>query len=68
MPQWLNQEYPAIERRAKAKSGEIHWSDETAQVSTDVRGRSHGPRCKTPVAMPVGDTREKLSMISRVTN
>lgn len=66
--QWLDQEYPAIERRAKAEGGEIHWGDETALVNTDVRGRSYAPRGKTPVTMAVGGTREKLSMISTVTN
>lgn len=66
--QWLEHEYPAIERRAKAEGGEIHWGDETALVNTDVRGRSYAPRGKTPVTMAVGGTREKLSMISTVTN
>ena len=68
MRQWLEHEYPAIERRAKAEGGEIHWGDETALVNTDVRGRSYAPRGKTPVTMAVGGTREKLSMISTVTN
>jgi transposase len=66
--QWLDQQYPAIEQRAKAEGGEIHWGDETALVNTDVRGRSYAPRGKTPVTMAVGGTREKLSMISTVTN
>ncbi len=66
--QWLDQQYPAIERRAKAEGGEIHWGDETALVNTDVRGRSYAPRGKTPVTMAVGGTRQKLSMISTVTN
>ena len=66
--QWLDEAYPAIERRAKAEGGEIHWGDETALVNTDVRGRSYAPRGKTPVTMAVGGTREKLSMISTVTN
>jgi transposase len=66
--QWLDQQYPQIERRAKAEGGEIHWGDETALVNTDVRGRSYAPRGKTPVTMAVGGTREKLSMISTVTN
>ena len=26
--QWLQQEYPAIEKRAHAEGGEIHWGDE----------------------------------------
>lgn len=66
--QWLDQQYPAIEARAKAERGEIHWGDETALVNTDVRGRGYAPRGQTPVAMAVGGTREKLSMISTVTN
>jgi hypothetical protein len=45
---WLDHQYPAIERRAKAEGGEIHWGDETALVSTDVRGRSYAQRGKTP--------------------
>lgn len=66
--QWLEHEYPAIARRAKAEGAEIHWGDETALVNTDVRGRSYAPRGKTPVTMSVGGTRQKLSMISSVTN
>jgi hypothetical protein len=66
--QWLEHEYPAIEQRARAEGAEIHWGDETALVNTDVRGRSFAPRGKTPVARAVGGTREKLSMISTVTN
>lgn len=66
--QWLQQEYPAIERRAKTEGAEIHWGDETALVNTDVRGRSYAPAGKTPVTMAVGGTRHKLSMIATVTN
>ena len=65
---WLDAEYPAIAERAKAEKGEIHWGDETALVNTDARGRSFAPKGKTPVAMAVGGTRQKLSMIASVTN
>jgi len=65
---WLNDEYPAIAMRAKAEGAEIHWGDETALVNTDVRGRGYSPRGQTPVAYAVGGRREKLSMISTVTN
>ena len=65
---WLQGEYPAIEQRARAEGAEIHWGDETALVNTDVRGRSFSPAGKTPVAMAVGGTRQKLSMIASVTN
>lgn len=65
---WLDNEYPDIERRAKAEGAEIHWGDETAVVNTDVRGRSYAPAGKTPVTFAVGGTRQKLSMIATVTN
>lgn len=65
---WLKDEYPAIEQRAKDEGGGIHWGDETALVNTDVRGRGYAPAGKTPVALVVGGTRQKLSMIATVTN
>ncbi len=65
---WLDEEYPAIEQRAKAEGGEIHWGDETALVNTDVWGRSYAPAGQTPVAYAVGGARQKLSMIATVSN
>jgi hypothetical protein len=65
---WLDEQYPAIEAKAKAQGAEIHWGDETALVNTDVRGRSYAPVGKTPVTFAVGGTRHKLSMIATVTN
>ncbi len=65
---WLDEQYPIIAERAKTEGAEIHWGDETALVNTDVRGRSFAPKGKTPVAMAVGGTRQKLSMLASVTN
>ena len=65
---WLDDDYPTIAERAKAEGAEIHWGDETAVVNTDVRGRGYQPKGQTPVAYAVGSTRQKLSMISTVTN
>ena len=65
---WLHEQYPAIEARAKAEGGEVHWGDETALVNTDVRGRSYAPRGQTPVTRSIGGTRQKLSMSSTVNN
>ncbi len=65
---WLDEQYPKIADRAKAEEAEIHWGDETAVINTDVRGRGYQPKGQTPVAMAVGGTRHKLSMISTVTN
>jgi transposase len=64
---WLDEEYPAIAKRAKAEDGEVQWGDETALTNTDVRGRSYAPKGQTPVTAAPG-TRQKLSMISTVTN
>ena len=66
--EWLDQQYPEIEKRAKSEGAEIHWGDETAVVNTDVRGRCYAPAGKTPVTFAVGGTRQKLSMIATVTN
>lgn len=65
---WLDETYPMIAKRARAEDAEIHWGDETGVVNTDVRGRGYAPKGQTPIAMAVGGTREKLSMISTVTN
>ena len=53
---WLDEEYPEIEKRAKAEGAEIHWGDETAVVNTDVRGRCYAPKGQTPVTFAVGGT------------
>jgi transposase len=65
---WLEGEYPGIEQRARSEGAEIHWGDQTALVNTDVRGRRYAPAGKTPVAMAVGGTRHKLSMIATLTH
>ena len=68
MQAWLEGEYPGIEQRARSEGAEIHWGDETALVSSYVRGRSYAPAGKKPVAIAVGGTRHKLLMIATVTN
>lgn len=65
--QWLEQDYPAIARRAKAEGAEIHWGDESGLRSDDVRGRSYAPQGQTPV-IRVPNRRHSLSIISSVTN
>jgi transposase len=65
--QWLEQDYPAIARRAKAEGAEIHWGDESGLRSDDVRGRSYAPQGQTPV-IRVANRRHSLSILSSVTN
>jgi len=62
---WLNEEYPAIAKRAKQEGAEIHWSDETGLRSDDVRGRGYAPEGKTPVTH-ANAARQSLSVISTV--
>lgn len=64
---WLDEQYPAIAKRAKQEGAEIHWGDETGLRSDDVRGRSYAPKGQTPV-LRVNACREGLSVISTVTN
>jgi transposase len=64
---WLNEECPAIAKRAKQEGTEIHWGDETALRSDDVRGRGYAPKGKTPV-IRADAARQSLSVISTVTN
>ncbi len=64
---WLDEQYPAIEARARAEGAEIHWADETDLRSDDVRGRSYAPMGQTP-EIRVNQRREGLSIISSATN
>jgi transposase len=64
---WLEEQYPAIAKRAKTEGAEIHWGDETGLRSDDVRGRGYAPKGQTPV-LRIKSRREGLSVISTVTN
>lgn len=64
---WLNEEYPAIRRRAKAQNAEIYWGDEMGLRSDHQAGTSYGLRGKTPVIRGTGQ-RFGCNMISTVTN
>ena len=57
---WLDEQYPAIEARAKREGGEIHWGDETGLRSDSQKG-------KTP-AIRLSAKRVSMNMISSVTN
>jgi transposase len=64
---WLNKEYPAIRRRAKAENAEIHWGDQMGLRSDHQAGTSYGLRGQTPV-IPGTGKRFGCNMISTVTN
>ncbi len=64
---WLDDEYPAIQARAKAEGAEIHWADETGLRSDSQHGRSYAPKGETPV-IRLNAKRHSASLISSVTN
>ena len=64
---WIEQEYPAIEQRAKKENAIIHWGDETGSRNTNNHGRSYAPKGRTPVKKNMAK-RFSVNMISTVTN
>ena len=64
---WLAEDYPRIAARAKAEGAEIHWLDETGVNNQAVYQRGFAPKGKTPRTTKPA-TREKISLISTVTN
>ena len=64
---WLEQEYPAVRRRAKREKAEIYWADQMGLRSDHAVGRCYGQRGKTPVVFRTGQ-RFGCNMISAITN
>jgi len=64
---WLNEEYPAIQQKAKKEDAEIHWGDETGLCNDSYHGRSYAPRGKTP-AIRLSAKCRRVNLISTVTN
>lgn len=64
---WMEQDYPAIVKRAKKEKAEIHWADETGVSNQANYGRSFAPEGETPI-IPRPAKRFTQSMISSVTN
>lgn len=64
---WLEAEYPAIERQAKAENAEIHWGDQMGLPSDHQAGTSYGRRGQTPVIPGTGQ-RFRCNMMSTITH
>jgi transposase len=64
---WLDKEYPAIHKRAKAQSALILWGVETGLRSDDTVGRTYSPRGQTAIVAATG-RRFGCSMISAIGN
>ena len=64
---WLDEQYPAIAKRAKKEKAEIHWGDETGLCNDSQHGRSYAPRGQTP-AIRLPAKKERINLISSITN
>ena len=64
---WLEEEYPAIKKRAQREDAIIYFGDETGMRSDHQAGRSYAPSGQTPVIKKTGQ-RFSLNMISAISN
>ena len=64
---WVEEEYPAIMKRAKAEKALIYWGDEMGVRSDHQAGRSYSPKGKTPVTRGTGQ-RFGCNILSALTN
>lgn len=65
--QWLEEEYPAIQKKALAEGAEIQWGDEMGVRSDHQTGTTYGRKGKTP-CIPCTGRRFKCNMISSISN
>ncbi len=65
---WLEETYPLIRKKAKEEGAEIHWGDETGISNLEHYPRGYAPRGKTPVLVLSQSKRERINMISSITN
>lgn len=64
---WLEEEYPAIQKKAKAEKATIYFGDETGCRSDHQAGRSYAPKGRTPIIKATGK-RYTVNMISAISN
>lgn len=65
--QWLEQTYPAIEKRARKEHAQIHWCDETGIVADQFSGTGYAKKGQ-PATMQVPDPHIRINMVSSITN
>lgn len=66
--EWLDNKYPEIQRQCEKENGEIHWADETGISSIEHYPRGYAPIGKTPIITLSHAARERVNMISSITN
>jgi transposase len=65
--QWLEETYPALEKRAQEEGAEIHWGDETGVAADEHPGYGYA-REGRPAQAEVPDCHIRVNMISTITN
>jgi transposase len=65
--QWLEETYPAIEKRAQEEDAEIHWCDEVGVAADEHPGYGYA-REGQPAQAEVPDSHIRVNMISTITN
>jgi transposase len=65
--QWLEKNYPAIEKQAAEEDAEIHWCDETGVAADHHPGTGYSPKGQ-PVTMEVPGPHIRMNQISTITN
>lgn len=64
---WLEEQYPAIQQKAKAEKATIYFGDETGCRSDHQAGKSYAPKGETPIIKATGK-RYTVNMISAISN
>ena len=64
---WLEEEFPAIKKRAQKEKAVLYFGDETGMRSDHQAGRSYAPQGETPIIKRTGQ-RFSLNMISALSN
>lgn len=65
--QWLEETYPAIQRRAQQENATIHWGDEVGVAADKQPARGYAPQGE-PATMDVPDPHVRANQISTITN
>jgi len=64
---WMEEEYPAIQERAKNENCEIYWGDETGIQNTSNYARGYAPIGQTPT-LEIETQKFKINMIAAINN
>jgi transposase len=65
---WLEEEYPAIKKRAQNEGAEIFWGDEAGIQNECNYAKGYAPKGKTPEAMLKSSHKLRVNMMSAINN